>query len=171
METKRLYECLLLIDPAIAAGEWDALTGNITSRIEKRGGEIVSLKKWDERQLAYEIDKKSRGTYILVYFKSEPEAISVIERDFNFAEDIMRIMILRADFITSDEQMDKPAPTIVDVMHKSSPFESDSSWSKPRDYINEDVSGKDDVDDEDIDDEGADSETSEEEKAEQKTEA
>lgn len=164
METKRLYECLLLIDPAIAAGDWDGITGKITSRIERRGGEIVSLKKWDERPLAYEIDKKSRGTYILVYFKSEPESISSVERDFNLAEDVMRVMILRADFITSEEQMDKQAPTIVDLRQRGG-FGSDDNWQRAVDFAD----NSDDVDSDDDDDE-FDEDESDDQEAQDQTE-
>lgn len=146
METKRLYECLYLIDPALAAGSWDEIVGKITAQIEKRGGEIVSLKKWDERQLAYEIEGKTRGTYILVYCKCEPSAITSIERDNNLSEDIMRTMILRADFITSDEQMDKKAPTITDLRHRA----SDEGWRRDDDIASveiDDVEEDDDVED------------------------
>jgi ribosomal protein S6 len=159
LETKRLYECLLLIDPAIAASNWEGITGKITSQIEKRGGEIVSLKKWDERQLAYDIEGKSRGTYILVYFKSEPGSIVAVERDFNLAEDIMRTMILRADFITSDEQMDKQAPTIPDFKHRSA-GSADESW-KSRDFDSDDDDDDDDSSDESKDDKSSDSEEKE----------
>ena len=160
METKRLYECLLLIDPAIAAGDWDGITGKITSRIERRGSEIVSLKKWDERALAYEIDKKSRGTYILVYFKGEPGSIAAVERDFNLSEDVMRVMILRADFITDDEQMDKQAPTIVDLRQRGG-FGSDEGWQRDSDFADardRDDDDQDDGDDDSDDDEDVDAE-------------
>lgn len=129
METKRLYECLILIDPALAAASWEGITGKITKQMEKRGGEIVSLKKWDERQLAYEIDKKSRGTYVLVYFKSEPDAIVAMERDITLSEDIMRAMFLRADFIKSDEQMDKEAPTVTDFRYRGGNA-SEDGWKE-----------------------------------------
>ncbi len=152
METKKLYECLLLIDSALAASEWEAITGKIQTQIEKRGGEIVSLKKWDERQLAYEIQKKNRGTYILVYFKSEPGSIVAIERDFNLAEDIMRTLILRADFIASDEQMDKQAPVMTDFRQRGISHTEPQAWKDKSYSVVEDIDD-DDIDDEDIEDE------------------
>ncbi len=127
MQTKRLYECLLLVDPAVAASNWDEIVGKITAQIEKRGGEIKSLKKWDERQLAYEIDGKARGTYILFYFECETKMMAAIERDFNLSEDIMRSMILRADFIKSEEQMDKKAPEFSDFMYRNAGA-SENPW-------------------------------------------
>ncbi|MGE4286630.1 MAG: 30S ribosomal protein S6 [Phycisphaerae bacterium] len=106
----RLYEALFLVDSALAAGDWTGLVEKITVMINKRGGEIVSLKKWDERKLAYEIQNKSRGTYILVYFNAEPDSIMMLERDINLSEDVMRAMILRADFVNKEAGVEKETP-------------------------------------------------------------
>lgn len=108
--TMRLYEALFLVDSALAAGDWTGLVEKITVMINKRGGEIVSLKKWDERKLAYEIQNKSRGTYILVYFNAEPDSIMMLERDINLSEDVMRAMILRADFVNKEAGVEKETP-------------------------------------------------------------
>lgn len=107
---KRLYEALFLVDSALAAGDWAGLVEKITEMIEKRSGEIVSLKKWDERRLAYEINDKTRGTYILVYFNAEPDQITKLERDINLSEDVMRALILRADFVDQSQPIDKETP-------------------------------------------------------------
>jgi len=107
--TKRLYEGLFLVDTALANSDWDGVTAEIKGIIEKRGGEIVDLKKWDERKLAYEIENKSRATYILTYFNCVTDGISKIERDISLSENLMRVMILRADiFAESDIKKDTP---------------------------------------------------------------
>ena len=61
--------------------------------------EIVSIEKWDERKLAYEISGKSRGTYILCYFRDEGRSIRDIERTVRLSEQIMRVLILCADHL------------------------------------------------------------------------
>ena len=107
--TKRLYEGLFLVDTALASSNWDGVSTEIKGIIEKRGGEVVDFKKWDERKLAYEVDDKTRATYILVYFNCVTDGISKIERDINLSENLMRAMILRADaFGESDIKKDTP---------------------------------------------------------------
>ncbi len=101
--TKRLYEGLFLVDTAIASSDWDGISNEIKGIIEKRGGEVVDLKKWDERKLAYEIDDKTRATYILVYFNCVTDGLAKIERDINLSENLMRAMILRADAFGEDD--------------------------------------------------------------------
>lgn len=111
METavKRLYEGLFLVDSAQAAAQWDATMGAIQKVLDRAEADVVSLRKWDERRLAYEIQGCSRGTYILAYFRCDPSRIGGIERDVQLSEQILRVLILRTDRM-SQEDMDKPTP-------------------------------------------------------------
>lgn len=95
METvvKKLYEAMFLVDSA-QAQNWDTIITAIKTILEKTEAEIVSIKKWDERRLAYEINGKSRGTYILCYFRADGDGIRDIERDVHLSERIMRVLIL-----------------------------------------------------------------------------
>lgn len=106
---KRLYEGLFLVDSALAASDWDGVLGTIRKFLERAGADIVSLKKWDDRRLAYEVEGKSRGTYILAYFHCEPSRVSGIERDVNLSERVLRVLILRADQMTQAD-LEKPTP-------------------------------------------------------------
>ena len=65
---RKLYEGMFLVDSA-QAQNWDAIITTIKTILERAEAEIVSMKKWDERKLAYEIGGKTRGTYILCYFE------------------------------------------------------------------------------------------------------
>ena len=66
METavKRLYEGMFLVDSALAAQDWQKILDEIQRVMDRAGAEVVSLKKWDERRLCYEVQGKARGTYI-----------------------------------------------------------------------------------------------------------
>lgn len=103
---KKLYEGMFLVDAAEAEADWGAVETNIRNIIEKVDAEIVSLSKWDTCRLAYEIDHKSRGTYILCYFRAEGKRIAEIERTVQLSERIMRVLILSADHVT-EEDIDK----------------------------------------------------------------
>ena len=107
--TKKLYEGMFLIDSAQAAADWDGIIAAIRTVLERAGAEIVSLRKWDERKLTYDIGGKSRGTYILSYFKAEGRRIGDIERDVQLSEKIMRALILNADQM-APEDIEKETP-------------------------------------------------------------
>ncbi|HBG78227.1 MAG: 30S ribosomal protein S6 [Phycisphaerae bacterium] len=107
--TKRLYEALILVDSAEAIADWQGINDHIKKILDRSEVEIVSMRKWDERPLAYEIEGKKRGTYILVYFNCATEKLTVIERDFQLSERVVRALILRGDHITK-EDMEKDTP-------------------------------------------------------------
>jgi len=95
--TKKLYEAMFLIDSSKAASDWDSVETGIKNILKRADAEIVSLKKWDERRLAYEIKGHSRGTYILCYFKADGEKVPAIERGVRLSEQIIRVLILCAE--------------------------------------------------------------------------
>ena len=106
----KLYEGMFLVDSALANADWDGIIKTITTILEKAGAEIVSLKKWDERKLIYDIKRVSRGTYILCYFKVGGEKIRDIEKAAQLSEQIVRVLILNAEQMTAaDIEKETPA--------------------------------------------------------------
>ena len=71
--------------------------------VERHGGEVLLIKKWDERKLAYEIKKQKRGTYIICYYKGPGASVTAIERDVNLNDDVLRVLITRADHLNQEE--------------------------------------------------------------------
>ena len=105
METgvKKLYEVMILIDSAEAAKDWDGIIELVTKMLNKIDAQILSLKKWDERPLAYSIKRCSRGTYILAYFKADGLKITELERDVLLSERVMRALILKTEHLTEED--------------------------------------------------------------------
>jgi len=112
--TKKLYEGMFLVDSAQAAADWDGVVSTIRTILERAQAEIVSLRKWDERKLVYDIGGKSRGTYILSYFKAEGSRIRDIERDVQLSEKIMRALVLNAEsaYGGTPKDIEKETPAI-----------------------------------------------------------
>jgi len=107
---RKLYEAMFLIDPALAAQDWDGINQTIKTILERAEAEIVSMRKWDERKLAYNIRGRSRGTYILCYFRAGGDKIWEIERDVRLSERIMRVLVLNAEHMTQEDvEKDTPA--------------------------------------------------------------
>jgi len=100
--TSHLYEIMILIGQGTAARLSEVLE-HINTLFERSNLEVVSMQKWDERRLAYEINKQKRGVYLLAYVNGEPGSIAGFERDCNLSEEILRALILRADHLTEEE--------------------------------------------------------------------
>jgi small subunit ribosomal protein S6 len=96
------YEAMFLF-PAAAASEVDGSIKTVTGIIERHGGKILVVKKWDERKLMYEMKKQKRGLYIIAYFTATGDALVPIERDVNLSEDILRVLVTDATHLNQDE--------------------------------------------------------------------
>ena len=106
---RRLYEALFLVDSAEAAADWDGVMGAIKTVLERAEAEIVSIRKWDECRLAYEVNGRTRGTYILCYFRVDGQRMREIERDVQLSARIMRVLVLNVEHL-SEEDVRKDTP-------------------------------------------------------------
>jgi small subunit ribosomal protein S6 len=96
------YEGMFLFPQTVAA-DLQSAADNVLEILSKGGAEIVSLCKWDERRLAYDIKGNKRGVYFLTYFKCDAQKLASIERDARLSEKLLRSMLTRADHLTADQ--------------------------------------------------------------------
>jgi small subunit ribosomal protein S6 len=152
----KLYEGMFLVDSAHAGSDWEGVIASITRILEKAKAEIVSIRKWDDRKLAYSVDGKTRGTYILCYFKADGRKIRDIEKAVQLSEQIMRVLILNAERMTK-EDMEKETPAT--KAEKEKDKHKDDVEENDEDVDTEQMS--DDRDDEQDDDDQQDREKTE----------
>jgi small subunit ribosomal protein S6 len=108
---KRLYEGMFLVDSAVATANWDGVLAAIDTILKRADADVISVRKWDERRLCYDIARCKRGTYVLAYFRVNPTTLPSIERDIQLSELMLRAMMLRGDHLTQ-EMMDAPTPAM-----------------------------------------------------------
>ena len=103
----RTYEAMFLLD----ASNTDMEVASVPVRelLDRIGAEVLVLKLWDERRLAYDIKGRRRGTYLLTYFKAEPANVTAIDHEVQIDERILRAMVLSADHV-SEEDMNADTP-------------------------------------------------------------
>ncbi len=91
------YEFMFILDPTLDDGASLAVVERVESIVKGQGGEIVSLKPWERRRLAYPIGGHHEGLYILCYFDAPPDSIRGIESRVQLAEGVLRFIVLRTD--------------------------------------------------------------------------
>jgi len=96
------YEAMFLLSQAVAADLRGAVD-HINEILARGKAEVIAMKKWDERRLAYEIKGQKRGVYILCYFKAPNTSLPGLERDCRLSEKVLRTLFLRCDHLTDDE--------------------------------------------------------------------
>lgn len=104
MRTERhnYYEAMFMISQATAA-DMNGATEHIKGLLDRAGAEIVALKKWDERRLAFEIGGQKRAVYIICYFKAPAAKMMDFDRDCNLSEKILRVLVTKAEHLTIEE--------------------------------------------------------------------
>ncbi|MBI5849594.1 MAG: 30S ribosomal protein S6 [Planctomycetes bacterium] len=90
---------MLLLDNREVRKGWQPLKDLVTGLFTKHGAQIKICKRWDERRLAYPIRRQLRGTYLLIYFSADTQAIGGIRRDLEFFEPVLRHLTQAIDEI------------------------------------------------------------------------
>lgn len=108
----RTYEGLFLLEPTIAAKEWDKAMGEIQRIVQKASAELVTSNKWGERKLAYPVHGHKRGTYLLAYVKAETAGIAQIRRDCELSDIVLRALFLRFEGPIKPVAAPQELPTI-----------------------------------------------------------
>ena len=120
---QKQYEAMFLFPPP-GTTDVDGMVTAARGIIERHGGSILHIKKWDERKLSYEIKRQKRGTYIIAYYKGPGGSVSAIERDVNLSEDVLRVLITDASHLTRKE-MEAVEPQPIQ------PREERAPWDRP----------------------------------------
>ena len=87
------YEVVFVVDPAQGEEAVAAQVNNFKTLIEQNASN-VEVEEWGTRKLAYPIDYKTEGYYVLVNFTSAPEFPRELDRKLRIADGIMRSMIV-----------------------------------------------------------------------------
>jgi small subunit ribosomal protein S6 len=91
------YETLYVITPELEEEAIKAAIEKFSGIIAANGGVVGSVDEWGKRRLAYSIDYKTEGYYVLVNFEAESELPKELERNFNNDESILRFIVVRKD--------------------------------------------------------------------------
>ena len=88
------YETLFVVDCSLGEDAVKELVNKFTTLIADNGT-IDSVDEWGKRRLAYPINDKNDGYYVLVNFKSEGSFTAELERIFGITEGILRSIVIR----------------------------------------------------------------------------
>lgn len=116
------YEGMFLLDNGKLRNAPEKGEEAIKATLEKNGVTIVQMGQWDERRLAYEINRQKRGVYVMAHIEAPVGALEEVSRDLRLGGLISRHLFLRLKefppFMTAREMDDaygssefkKPSP-------------------------------------------------------------
>ncbi len=92
----RDYELLFVLDPDLDEEKKASLIETVKSVIAA-GGEAGEADIWGDRRLAYAINKKNTGYYVVLPFKADAELPKELDRRLRINENVMRHIIVCQD--------------------------------------------------------------------------
>ena len=90
------YELMFIIDPTLEDDKKDATVEAVKGIIETEG-EIGNVDVWGMKKLAYPIQKKTEGYYVVVEFKAQPTLPAELDRRLKISDNVIRHMIINKD--------------------------------------------------------------------------
>ena len=90
------YELMFIINPTLEDAAKNALVEKVQGIIAE-AGELGETDVWGMRKLAYPIEKKSEGYYVLVQFAADTEFPKELDRRLKISDDVIRHMIINKD--------------------------------------------------------------------------
>ena len=88
------YEAMYVITPELEDEAVKGIIEKYTGIITANGGEIEKVDEWGRRRLAYPINYKTEGYYVLMTFTSEPSFPKELDRVLRITDGIMRSLIV-----------------------------------------------------------------------------
>ena len=79
-------------------GTWYAMVRYkdwIKTVVTAGGGSVESVDKWGVKKLAYEINFKNDGYYVLMNFTAPPTLPDELERQMRISDNVMRFLVVR----------------------------------------------------------------------------
>ena len=91
------YETVFILTPVLSDDQMKEAVSKFKDVLVGIGAEIISEENWGLKKLAYPIEKKSTGFYVLIEFKAEPEGIKTLETAYRRDEKVLRFLTVKLD--------------------------------------------------------------------------
>lgn len=88
------YEIMYVINSSLSDEEKDAMISKVNALIEKNNGTVESTEKLGNKKLAYEIQKKHEGFYVLTNFEADAKVPSILKETLNITDNMLRFIII-----------------------------------------------------------------------------
>lgn len=92
----RNYEVMFIINPTLEDAKKDATVETVQTIIAA-DGEVTNVDVWGMKKLAYLIDKKAEGYYVVIQFKGNTTLPKELDRRLKISDNVMRHIIVNKD--------------------------------------------------------------------------
>ncbi|MGH7775009.1 MAG: 30S ribosomal protein S6 [Candidatus Binatia bacterium] len=109
-----LYETLFIVHPDQGGRVKEFIEG-FKKIIEGLNGTVSHVDEWGLRDLAYRIQKQSKGYYVLLQYRSSANTVKELERNMKISDGVLRYLTVRLD----EEAAAAPQPNQKDLSEEA----------------------------------------------------
>lgn len=91
------YETIFVLNSEMNEEQVNSTIDKVKSIIEKSNGTIENVDLWGKKKLAYEINKKTEGYFVLINFESSEDFPKELDRNFRIMDSVIRHIIVKRD--------------------------------------------------------------------------
>ena len=88
------YECVFILRADLPEGELSSRVERVGAIVGEHGGKMTDEDHWGVRKLAYEIEKQTKGDYMLLRFEAEGTAVPEIDRYLRQDDQVLRHLVV-----------------------------------------------------------------------------
>ena len=89
------YEVMFVLDATLEDSARAEMINYFSGIVEKNAGTIDRIDEWGKRRLAYAINYKTEGYYVLMYIQAPSELPRELERNFQINDNVLRYLVIR----------------------------------------------------------------------------
>lgn len=100
------YETVYIMKPDLPALRMEKINERIQKIVDEKKGELLTLKDWGQRKMAYRLGSHAFGHYVFINYIGEGHFVSEIERILKYEEGVIRFMTIKVGSAQSAKNKD-----------------------------------------------------------------
>lgn len=93
----RNYEGVFIINPDLTSDIAKGVVTQVQELVSKNGGRIDGIQEWGKRRLAYKINKRQDGNYVILNFQLDSNQTKKMEQALRLNENVIRYLLVNKD--------------------------------------------------------------------------
>jgi small subunit ribosomal protein S6 len=86
---------MFIVDPTLSDSDIENIQERLRELAVSRSAEVKKIAVWERRRLAYAINGRRDGIYILAELSTEPAVVKDLEQQLSVTENVLRHMVVR----------------------------------------------------------------------------
>lgn len=91
----RKYETLILFSPDLNSEERQAILDDLNKVVGSYSGQVIETDDWGLRELAYPVQKYTRGHYTRLVYGADGDVVHEVERKLRIAEGVFKFLSVK----------------------------------------------------------------------------